>query len=201
VIPTGQPLLAPRIDSHVLEVVYEAMLREVRVSVTYKARKAKKSKEYELSPQALVFRGGIIYLVGVVWEYDEVIQLAMHRIQSVKPTDKPMVRLPGFNLDDYIKCGNFGYLYDEAPIKLVARFTKEAAFALAETPLSADQTLKNDGPDHTILRATVPYILFLRGWLMGYGDYVEVLEPPTLRDEFRQVFENLSKRYKKSPAT
>jgi predicted DNA-binding transcriptional regulator YafY len=201
VIPSGQPLLAPKIKPDVLEVVYEAMLKELRILTTYKARGTDTVKKYELSPLALVFRGGIIYLVGIVWDYDEVVQLAMHRIQIAKLTSTPICKRPNFDLDDYIKRGKFGFLYDETPIKLVARFTREAAFALAETPLAPDQQLLEDGPDHMILRATAPYTLFLRGWLMGYGDYVEILEPPSLREEFRQVAENLCKTYRGNSAT
>ncbi len=195
IIPTGQPLLAPRISHDVLEAVYDALLREQKIVVTYQARSQQSPKQYELSLHALVIRGGIIYLVGAARDYSNVIQLALHRVQSAEPTDQPANPLPEFDLDQYIENGNFGFSYNAAPINLVARFTKESAFALAETPLSEDQTLTDDGPSHTILTATVPDTLFLRGWLQSYGESVEILAPQAMREEFKTTARRMAEMY------
>jgi len=70
------------------------------------------------------------------------------------------------------------------PIKLKVRMWSVAAEALHETPLAKDQTINPDGPEHIILRATMPDTMTLRHWLLGFGEYVEVLKPASLRKEF-----------------
>jgi hypothetical protein len=54
---------------------------------------------------------------------------------------------------------------------------------LRETPLSADQTIEDDGEDYFILRATVPRTAELNRWLLGWGPTMQVLGPPALREE------------------
>jgi len=56
-----------------------------------------------------------------------------------------------------------------------------------ECPLSADQTVTEGKNDDILIAATVPDSLELRWWLLSFGDDAEVLEPPKLRDWYREV--------------
>jgi hypothetical protein len=53
-------------------------------------------------------RQGVIYLVCVFDDHDDLRQLALHRIQSAKLGDKTAQRRADFDMDQYIAQGEFG---------------------------------------------------------------------------------------------
>ncbi len=71
------------------------------------------------------------------------------------------------------------------------------AEAVAETPLSGDQTVRPGANGALEVHATVADTLDLRGWIFGFGEMVEVLAPQSLRDEFKRRIKALSKMYVK----
>ena len=195
IIPQGQPLIPAQVKPEVLEVVYDALLQKRQFHVTYKRRGEKKTKSYEVNPLGLVFRGGIVYLVCTVWKYEDPIQLALHRVTRATLLDSPS-RIPkGFDLDEYIKAGEFSFRLSDKPIKLKARFHKDAAIHLYETPLSEDQKITKEKDDWVTISATVMDSLLLRGWLRSFGALAVVLKPKSLQRNFFQEIENMNQIY------
>jgi len=104
-------------------------------------------------------------------------------------------RPEGFDLDAYVREGGFGYRLADEPVRLVALFENRVARHLAETPLSDDQALTTTSDGRTRVEATVADTLELHWWLRGFGSHVEVLEPSALRQEFRDMAEQLASAY------
>jgi predicted DNA-binding transcriptional regulator YafY len=70
---------------------------------------------------------------------------------------------------------------DEAPVRVVVRFSKEVAARVAETRWHPTQDVE-PAPDGTLVwSATVSGLLEVRGWILGWGAAAEVLEPAELR--------------------
>ena len=82
-----------------------------RFAADYRSRAndADEVKTYEVNPLGLVVRGNLLYLVCTLWDYQDIRQLALHRVLTANPTDKPVTRPGGFNLDAYIQSGEFQY--------------------------------------------------------------------------------------------
>jgi predicted DNA-binding transcriptional regulator YafY len=195
VVPTNQPLITAEIKDEVLSAIYDGLLQKRRVLVTYKRRGEKKAKSYEINPQGLVFKGGVIYLVCAAWDYEDVIQLALHRVVKATLLETPSLAPEDFDLDEYIEAGEFSFPLSAKPIKLRARFHKDAAIHLHETPLSEDQKISRGKGDYVTLSATVVDSLLLRGWLRSFGALVEVLSPATLRESFSDQAKKVAKLY------
>jgi predicted DNA-binding transcriptional regulator YafY len=132
-----------------------------------------------VNPLGLVVRGNLLYLVCTLWDYQDLRQLALHRVLTASPTDKPVTRPDGFNLDEYIQSGEFQYPVGP-PIQLKAKFSRAAAAHLVETPLSDDQVIESLDADHVCVTATVRDTAQLDWWLLGFGSGVLVLAPPAL---------------------
>jgi predicted DNA-binding transcriptional regulator YafY len=175
------PLLAPKFNNEAVRVVYEALLAGCRFAADYRSRAndTDEVKTYEVNPLGLVVRGNLLYLVCTLWDYQDIRQLALHRVLTASPTDKPVTRPGGFNLDEYIQSGEFQYPVG-APIQLKAKFSRGAAAHLVETPLSDDQVIESLDADHVCVTATVQDTVQLDWWLLGFGSAVLVLEPPAL---------------------
>lgn len=179
ILPRGLKLLAPEIDQQVLDTVYQALLTERRFTARYRPRESAETT-YEVNPLGLVLRDAVTYLVCTLWQYDDVLQLALHRMQAAEMLEKPTRRPDSFDLDAYIAAGHFASPYSGEPVKLEVLFDADAAYHLRETRLSEDQAL-TDQPDGRVrLQATVPDTGELRWWLLGFGDAVEVVRPKDL---------------------
>jgi len=183
VVPREMPLLPPPPNPEASRIVYQALLEGRRFTADYLPRSSEDSvpKTYEVNPLGLVARGNLMYLVCTLWKYEDVRQLAMHRIQRPALLEKRATRPAGFNLDRYIEQGEFQYPVGPM-IQLKAKFERGAAAHLYETPLSADQTIETSNTEHVIVTATIRDTAQLEWWILGFGDLLCVLQPSELRD-------------------
>lgn len=195
IVPPTQPLIPPNYPEEIIEAVHSALLTEQQLEITYASRDQLKQKKYPIHPLGIVQRGSVTYLVATIYEYTDIRLFTLHRIHAATVLDKPVITPPKFDLAQYISKGAFGF-EESGAIKLVARFTNSAAEHLSETPLSMNQESYPDQPGWMRVIATVPDTAQLRWWLMGFGKEVEVLEPITLRNEFVNMVQSMSKVYK-----
>lgn len=183
VLPAGQALLPPGIDQDVLERVQSGLLTERRLEIVYRRRGETEPRHYLAHPQGLVWRDAVGYLLCTLFEYTDLMQLALHRIVSVEVEDEPRRALPGFSLDAEIAHGAFDFLLSPESIVLAVAMPEFAAVKLRETPLSLDQAIGELADGRVLVRATVANTVQLRSWLLSFGDNVEVLAPADLRAE------------------
>lgn len=196
VISRGQPLIPPVVSLDVLETVHEALFYDRRFCANYKRRSGPPLTDCTVNPLGLVYVNKTPYLVCTLWDYDEVKQLALHRIETATLLDQPVRPIEGFNLAVYVKeQKEFDYPEGNEKLKVVARFSANAAHHLEETPLAEDQSIRKL-PDHEVeVSATVHDTSQLRWWLLGFGDQVEVLRPKTLRAELARTIKAMAVKY------
>jgi len=195
-IVRGPTLIPPRIAPDVQAVVYEALLEDRRFEVDYRSREQKKSSRYMVNPLGLVVRLGVVYLVCTLWEYQDIRQLALHRMSKPVLLDDPAKRPKHFDLRRYIEEEKqFAYPHTDRLIKLRALFDEGAAYHLYETPISTDQRLVPQRDNRVLLTATVPDTAELRWWLLGFGDGVEIVSPKRMRTEFAMIARRLRSIY------
>jgi len=194
VLHRGPKLKAPSVDVDVQNQVYDALLRNRRLAITYNPRGQGAGKGYEINPLGLVLKDGIIYLVCSMWDYPDIRLLTLHRMQEAQVLDKPASVPVGFNLDDHIASGELDFAIG-GTIKLKAIFSKNAAFHLDERPLSDDQCIAEQPDGRMLVTATVQDTSELRWWLLGFGDGVEVLQPVSLRKHFAGIAANMASVY------
>lgn len=169
VVSTTQPLLPPKIDSAVFEVVSNALYGNNWLDVDYKNAAGKRTTA-RVMPLGLAQQGPRMYLVCRFDGYDNERSLAMHRIHSAKASGFAFQRPKGFDLKRYDDDGRFGYGEGEH-VRLRFRIEKEAGFHLLESPLSADQQVVELDEDYEIT-ATVVDSAMLEWWLRGFGDAI-----------------------------
>jgi len=194
VLHRGPKLTPPAIVIEVHEEVYEALLLNRQLHVFYKSRGYDKPREYDINPIGLVLKDGLFYLVCTFGDYEDIRLLTLHRMEAAKKLDIPCTIPAGFDLDNYISSGELDFAIG-GDIKLKALISKEMAFHLEERPLNADQKITDSDGGSWLLEATIQDTSELRWWLMGFGQYVEVLEPVSLRNEFRNIANLMASNY------
>jgi len=140
VLHRGPGLKSPAIRPEVQKAVYEALLRGRRLDVTYLARGAAASKQYELNPLGLILKDGLFYLVCSMWDYTDIRLITLHRLQQAAVMDIPSKSPDGFDLDGYIASGELDFAIG-GDIRLKARIQGSVAQHLEERPLHEDQKL------------------------------------------------------------
>ena len=195
VLPKGIQLLPPKIDPQAQRSVYDALLRDKQLELDYRPRGSKGNIQYRINPIGLVVRDGVIYLVASLVENDAIRQFVLHRIKSAQVLDYPATSPRGFDLDEYIAKGGFGWPTGRK-IRLVAKFNRGPADTLAETPLSPDQSIRKLDEDRFELTTTVLETKELHWWLLSFGPEVEVVEPKSLRALMRKLVGTSAKRYR-----
>jgi predicted DNA-binding transcriptional regulator YafY len=182
-VTSGYPLKPPPINADIYSAVAECVMHRRRFRAMYRARFEKVAKPITVNPLGLVLRDGTVYLVCCLWEYTNLVHLAIQRLQSIESIDHTAHDPPGFDLQSYSASPAFNYPQGGA-IKLRVRFIEEAGFHLTEASLAEDQRITHAADGTYMVQATVQDTNQLRWWLLGFGEYVEVLAPASLRREF-----------------
>ena len=81
------------------------------------------------------------------------------------------------------------------PIVVKLRFTANIGKAIVNTIWHPSQKTELFSDGSGILTLKVRRTRYFRDWVMGWGDFMEVLEPDTLRDEVLQLASSLVNMY------
>lgn len=198
IVPPTQPLLAPKPNAAIPHTLYEALLQGRQANVVYQKRGARGPVEYTIHPLGLIQRGAITYLACTLFHYTDVLLLAVHRVRSAALLDDPAACPDGFTLDTYIG-GGAAHFGEGKKVRLRARFRRETADHLAETPLAPDQTMSVARNGWVAVSATVLDTPQLLWWLQGFGAQVQVLAPARLRKTIAEDVRALYRHYGPSP--
>ena len=192
-----QPLKPAVVHPQVARVVGEALLRDQRLQVRYRARGEARGRKQELNPLALVHGNGVSYLVCTFWDYQDVCHLPLHRFSSAERLETPVARPAGFSLEKYLREERALEYPLGGKLRLDALFAAGVALHLRETPLSADQQWRERSDGWVRVTATVRDTAQLRWWLLGFGDSVRVIGPRSLREEFSGIARRMHRLYRK----
>lgn len=196
VLPEGQPMAPALIEPAILNSVYQALLDGRQLNVTYRPKGASDVTEAIVHPLGLVVRSRVIYLVATFWSYQNVRQLAVHRLELAASTEMPADSPKDFDLDAYIESGAFGFLVsDDGPVRFTAEVSGWVMETLAETPLANDQVLTRLESGEWRLEATIPITQQFWGWILSYGSGIRVLEPLDLRRDIAEEVGRMAVAY------
>ena len=185
IVSRGPLLTPPPVKEEVQRAAYNALLQNRQLEINYRSRSQKHSQRVALNPLGLVFRETVAYLVATAWSYMDVRHYALHRMSKPQLLDEPARTPPGFRLASHIRDEQrFSYPLASGKIPLRVAVLPEVAEHLAERRLSGGQRIARQADGRALVEASVADTQELRWWLLGFGSAVEVLSPPSLRDEF-----------------
>lgn len=198
VIPHSPFRVLPHINQEVQDAVYEALQTERMLEITYQAISTATEKTYPVHPLAIVVRDSTIYLVGRIRDYDDVRILAVHRITKATILERQAIIQPSFAIDDYLEENSFQITNGSGSISLQLAITPPLARFFAETPVSADQGIRETPDGNHVLTATVPDSVQLRSWVLSLGEAASVLAPAGLRAEIKAAAARMLRQYEGS---
>lgn len=157
------------------------------------------SREFTVSPYALAWMNDHYYLIGNNQKYDNLMHLRvdrMRRVQILDEASRPFREVSCydafFDTADYVsKVFNmFGGELQQIDLRCKTSLLEQALDRFGESVFIRDS--KDDSFTFTV---TAQVSEGLIGWLMQFGDGMEVLSPSDLRRQMKERAELLVKRY------
>src|SRR6185369_6586843 len=138
IVNPAQPMLPPKVNPMVQEVIHQALIAKERFRGIYRNAKGEE-EERLLSPLGLMIRSPSTYLVAVTEGHGDPRFYALHRFCSAHRDYTPSIQPEAFSLAKFLEeHGNFG---EGKWITLKAKVNTSLADILHETPLGANQQL------------------------------------------------------------
>ena len=177
-----------RAKSDRTQAFYDLLLRAAiarkRLRIRYRSLSDETFCETDLAPYRLLFAKRTWYCIGHSSLHRDVRTFHLGRIATVEELEKTF-RIPtSFSLDSYF--GNAWRLIRGEPTEqVVLRFRPMVAQNVAEIVWHPTQSLAWEDDGSLRVEFTVDGLGEMSWWVLGYGEQVEVLQPPALRDLVR----------------
>ncbi|MEO8115866.1 MAG: WYL domain-containing protein [Phenylobacterium sp.] len=164
-------------DTAVLAAVREAILGMSALRFRYEGG-ATPGRVREVTPFGILF-GRSNYLVAAEDPITGPRNWRLDRIQDVEVTGRPAARPEGFSLQDYAD-ESFGIFHDDVE-NVILRITPDGAEDALRWRVHANQQVEAQADGGVIVRFRASGMLELAWHLFTWGDKVEVVAPPVLK--------------------
>ena len=141
------------------------------------------------------YEGGL-YVFAHLPDEDRVVMLAVERMRALTVRADTYCKLPQVWQQIALKRARaFGMLDDEEALEVVVKFTAEQAPYVQERVWHETQNLQVQADGSLLLRMQASGRFEIVRWLLGWGEHVEVLEPPALRQEVAEHLRLAAQQY------
>jgi len=182
VAPRFQGLRDYSRQRRLLEELRRALLYQFSIVLHYTPA-LRESQKYRFDPYTVLFYGGALYLGGYAHNRKALRLFLVDRIDDVEVLDERFEVPDTFSVSD-LTGSAFGLIADE-PQKIRVRFAEPVAHLIRERQWHPSQQLIDEADGAVVLCLTAGGEKELLAWLYSYLPHVEVLEPPALREAFR----------------
>ena len=180
-----------------LDTLYQAILKQFVLNIEYKSFKSRKSNTIHLHPYLLKEFNNRWFLVGRSEGAQNIMNLALDRIESIELDFKTDYKMINFNPDDYYK-NTYGVtvLSDSDIIDIELKVDKWNAPYVATKPIHASQEIKEVLEDKSmIFTLRVHHNYEIERLILGFGSSMEVLKPRRLRNKIKRTIKNSFESY------
>ncbi|QDO95298.1 WYL domain-containing protein [Formosa sediminum] len=174
-----------------LDEIYQAVLKEVVLLISYKPFKSKHPSIIVLHPYFLKEFNNRWFVVGKPHAEDRLLTLALDRIVAIDYNFNLKYQPNDINPDDYYKNTIGVTVLDHHNLKHVRlKIDRKNAPYVLTKPFHNSQTVLSENPDGSVVIELFVHINFeLERLILGFGEAVEVLSPKQLR---RNIFKKLN---------
>jgi len=154
---------------------------------------AKEAKYFNIEPEKLVYYNGALYVIVYVRYYKSFIFLAIQRIQKLTLLDKQFPLDHVLDEKEFWK-GKFG-LFSGDLVSVRLQFDKSIRHHIEGRIWHSSQSFEDDKESNLILNMEVGITPELLSWILGWREYVKVLQPDDLANEIITSVDRIKKLY------
>jgi len=175
--------------------ITDAWSRQRRLRLSYRSAGRQRPREvivepYFIEPSAA---GLATYLIGYSCTHGSMRTFKVERIVSAEMLPQAFDLPPDLDLDALLSSA-WGIIWGEGK-SVRLRFTPDVAWRVRETRWHPSQSIEELADGSILLTMTVAGMMEVGRWVRSWGDKVEVLAPPELRNELREEAVRLARAY------
>jgi proteasome accessory factor B len=174
-------------EHRVVEIDYEGAAFEGRAG----ERSRRTVRPYLIEPS---LQTHALYLIGWDEAREAVRTFKIERIREVRVTAQSFEPPEGATLERDLRRG-WDIIADQPATEVVLRFSPAVADRVLETTWHALQRTERTPDGGLLWRSTVSGVIEIRLWILSWGEDVEVLEPPELREQVAAILARAGSRY------
>lgn len=188
------PIAQRTIDPDVLKIITDSVLRNKRCKIIYKALSSDAEEKRDISPQTLLRYRDNWYVDAWCHSRNALRTFALSRIRQIEQTNEEAEVVDIQDLEQHYTT-SYGIFSGKAAETAIIRFTGIAAREVSHEewhPRQIQQWI-----DSETLQLSIPYYdaTELIMDILRWGELAEVVNPPTLRQKMKTIFENCKKNY------
>ncbi len=183
-----------KFDNHIFRQIASAVLERRQLHISYDGRGTGEASQRTISPQRLVHYRDNWYLDAWCHKQNDYRTFAVERIKQARPCEAKATTISEKELDDYFT-STFGIFSGKATHTAVLHFTPQRARWVAEEQWHPNQT--STWLENGYYELCIPYgnPTELMIDILKYGTDVEVIKPAALRNQVKQMINDMAKLY------
>jgi len=181
------------INQEIIDTVRKGIELNKRLYIKYHSFSNNEVTVRKFDPYIIEIYDGCYHLIGYCHLRNLIRDLRISRIKEIQLTDESFERPKNF-YQNYKK-GRFGKLCGEEQIKLLLRFTGEAARYVKEYESKKADFLVEEKDGSLLFEKNTTMTPEILKWVLSFGSDVLVLEPETLREQVVQEAKKMVERY------
>jgi len=184
----------------ILATVAEAWVSQRQLKLTYRSLVAQKAMERVIEPYYIepAAPGHASYIIGYCHFRDSIRTFKIARIESAELIPESYLIPPDFDANEYLG-SSWGIVVEEEVKTIKLRIEDpEIIRLMGETVWHPSQVLEKQKDGSTIMTLKVTDTYELLSWILGWGEKMEVLEPPEIREAVIETAEAMREVYLKN---
>ena len=182
----------PTIESEVFTKIFEAIKLHKTISFGYRSIKATEHTPHSLDPYKIYCQKGDWYAVGYCHKHDKYSTYNLSRMKDITLLDE-FEPDPDYESKVYID-PNFGIWNNEFPVKKIELvFDKSINTYILERTWHKNQTCHQEKDGSVYLSFESNQLQETLFWVLHFGSAVKILNPPELKQMYKEEIEKMSK--------
>lgn len=171
-------------DKIIFESIKNSIFNKQKISFLYFNTKGETSNRI-VEPYKLVFKANYWYLYGFCTKRNDMRYFKLTRIEELKILDETFIKR---------QLKEEKYTYEESNNNIDIKLKIDGFMGFRVYDEFRRGTIKME-EDYFIVNINVPYSDWIYGYLLSFGNAVEVLEPANIREEYIKKVKNILKNY------
>lgn len=171
-------------DKIIFESIKNSIFNKQKISFLYFNTKGETSNRI-VEPYKLVFKANYWYLYGFCTKRNDMRYFKLTRIEELKILDETFIKR---------QLKEEKYTYEESNNNIDIKLKIDGSMGFRVYDEFRRGTIKME-EDYFIVNINVPYSDWIYGYLLSFGNAVEVLEPANIREEYIKKVKNILKNY------